>query len=80
YIPTIIIVTLTFLYSLLAGFRFSTGIFLALLLLFVIFSKNELFREQLVYSAEWMTIDGIIMGSLAILYIIIGVYNSPNTV
>lgn len=78
YIPTIIIVTLTFLYSLLAGFRFSTGIFLALLLLFVIFSKNELFREQLVYSAEWMTIDGIIMGSLAILYIIIGVYNSPN--
>ena len=78
YVPTIIIVTLTSLYSLLAGFRFSTGIFLALLLLFVIFSKNELFREQLVYSAEWMTIDGIIMGSLAILYIIIGVYNSPN--
>ena len=36
YIPTIIIVTLTFLYSLLAGFRFSTGIFLALLLLFIL--------------------------------------------
>lgn len=78
YVPTILIVALTFLYSILAGFRISTGIFLALLLLFVIFSKNELFREQMVYSAEWLTIDGLIMGSLAVLYIIIGVYNSPN--
>ncbi|MDT2827654.1 bifunctional lysylphosphatidylglycerol flippase/synthetase MprF [Enterococcus viikkiensis] len=78
YIPSIIVLTLTFLYSLLAGFRLSTGFFLALLLIFVIFSKNELFREQLVYSAEWLTIDGAIMGGLAILYIIIGVYNSPN--
>ncbi|MEG0628104.1 MAG: hypothetical protein RR492_03515, partial [Enterococcus sp.] len=48
YIPSIIVLTLTFLYSLLAGFRLSTGFFLALLLIFVIFSKNELFREQLV--------------------------------
>ncbi|MGX7204372.1 bifunctional lysylphosphatidylglycerol flippase/synthetase MprF [Enterococcus pingfangensis] len=78
YVPTVIIVALTFLYAILAGFRISTGIFLVLLLLFVIFSKNELFREQLVYSAEWLTIDGIIMGSLAILYILIGVYNSPK--
>lgn len=78
YVPTVIIVALTFLYAILAGFRISTGIFLILLLLFVIFSKNELFREQLVYSAEWLTIDGIIMGSLAILYILIGVYNSPK--
>lgn len=78
YIPTIVIVAATFLYSMLAGFRISSGIFLALVLIFVIFSKNELFREQLVYSAEWLTIDGIIMGSLAILYIIIGVYNSPK--
>lgn len=78
YVPTIIIVSLTFLYAILAGFRISTGFFLVLLLLFVIFSKNELFREQLVYSAEWLTIDGIIMGGLAILYILIGVYNSPK--
>lgn len=78
YIPSIIVVALTFMYSLLAGFRLSTGFFLALLLIFVIFSKNELFREQLVYSAEWLTIDGLIMGGLAVLYIIIGVYNSPN--
>lgn len=78
YVPTIVIVTLTYLYSFLAGFSLSTGIFLVLLLLFVIFSKNELFREQLVYSAEWLTIDGLIMGGLTILYIIIGVYNSPN--
>lgn len=78
YIPTIGLVTLTFLYAILAGFRFSTGIFLALLLLFVIFSKNELFREQLVYSAEWLTIDGLILGGLTLLYILIGVYNSPK--
>ncbi len=78
YLPTISIVFLTFLYAFAAGFRVSTGLFLALLLLFVIFSKGELYRKQLVYSAEWMTIDGIIIGGLAILYIAIGVYNRPN--
>lgn len=78
YKPTLVLVFLTFLYAINAGFRWSTGFFLALLFIFVIFSKKELYRKQLVYSAEWLTIDGIIIGGLAILYIVIGVYNSPT--
>ncbi len=78
YYPTILLIILTGLYSMLAGLHISSAIFLVLLLLFVIFSKGELYREQLVYSAEWLTIDGIIGGSLTLLYIVIGVYNSPT--
>ncbi|GCF92772.1 phosphatidylglycerol lysyltransferase [Enterococcus florum] len=76
--PTIILILLSFVYTLAAGFTVFTGIYLTLLLLFVIFSKGELYREQLVYSAEWLTIDGFIIGGLALLYIVIGVYNSPT--
>ncbi|MBV7389984.1 bifunctional lysylphosphatidylglycerol flippase/synthetase MprF [Enterococcus alishanensis] len=78
YWPTILLILLTFIYAFFAGFQLSTGIFLLFLLFFVIFSKNELYREQLVYSWEWLTIDGLIFGGLAILYIVIGVYNSPH--
>ncbi|MGM0212566.1 bifunctional lysylphosphatidylglycerol flippase/synthetase MprF [Enterococcus sp. AZ109] len=78
YYPTIALIVLTGLYSLAAGFRISSGLFLVLLLLIVIFSKGELYREQLVYGAEWLTIDGVIVGGLTLLYIVIGVYNSPT--
>ncbi|MBO1306743.1 bifunctional lysylphosphatidylglycerol flippase/synthetase MprF [Enterococcus sp. 669A] len=78
YYPTIVLVVLTGLYSAAAGFRISTGLFLVLLLLFVIFTRGELYREQLVYGAEWLTIDSVIIGGLTLLYIIIGVYNSPT--
>lgn len=78
YSPTIILIVLALLYVLLSDFSFTAAIFLTILLLIIIASKNELFREQLVYAWEWRTIDGILIGTLSLLYIIIGVYNLPN--
>ncbi len=47
--------------------------YLAILLFIVIFQNQELYREQLVYSWEWMTIDGFIFGLLTLLILVIGV-------
>lgn len=78
YWPTIVLIFLAVAYVAITNFSLSAGIFLLLLLLIVIASKNELFREQLIYSWEWLTIDGLIIGALSLLYIIIGVYNLPT--
>ncbi|EAC3851835.1 lysylphosphatidylglycerol synthetase family protein, partial [Listeria monocytogenes] len=75
YMPTLLLIAATIGYAIFAGFRFSTMLFLLLLLAIMIFSKSELFRKQLVFAWEWLTIDGLLIGSLTILYVIIGVYN-----
>ena len=78
YMPTLLLIAATIAYAIFAGFRFSTMLFLLLLLAIMIFSKSELFRKQLVFAWEWLTIDGLLIGSLTILYVIIGVYNMPH--
>ncbi|MBO0441712.1 bifunctional lysylphosphatidylglycerol flippase/synthetase MprF [Candidatus Enterococcus ikei] len=78
YLPTIGLILVTLLYTFIIDFSWGVIIFLSLLLIIIIFSKRELFREQLVYSWEMITIDGIIFLALTILYIVIGVYNSPS--
>ncbi|WP_207695072.1 phosphatidylglycerol lysyltransferase [Enterococcus sp. DIV0212c] len=78
YLPTIGLILVTLLYTFIKDFSWGVIIFLSLLLIIIIFSKRELFREQLVYSWEMITIDGIIFLALTILYIVIGVYNSPS--
>ncbi|MER2118023.1 MAG: phosphatidylglycerol lysyltransferase domain-containing protein, partial [Enterococcus casseliflavus] len=78
YVPTLLLIAATIGYAIFAGFRFSTMLFLLLLLAIMIFSKSELFRKQLVFAWEWVTIDGLLIGSLTILYVIIGVYNMPH--
>jgi len=78
YVPTLLLIAATIGYAIFAGFRFSTMLFLLLLLAIMIFSKSELFRKQLVFAWEWLTIDGLLIGSLTILYVIIGVYNMPH--
>lgn len=78
YLPTIGLILITLLYTFLKDFSWGVSIFLSLLLVIIIFSKRELFREQLVYSWEMVTIDGIIFLTLTILYIVIGVYNLPT--
>jgi phosphatidylglycerol lysyltransferase len=78
YFPTLLLIIATIAYAGIAGFRFSTMCFLLILFLIMVLSKSELFRKQLVYSWEWLTIDGLLMGSLTILYIIIGIHNMPH--
>ena len=77
YFPTIFLLGVALVYTLF----FSSSIFallvLGVILIMVIFSRSELYREQLVYSWQWMTVDALIIGVLALLYVAIGVYNSP---
>ncbi|MGX7243419.1 bifunctional lysylphosphatidylglycerol flippase/synthetase MprF [Enterococcus quebecensis] len=77
YLPTIGLILVTLIYTFIKDFSWGVIIFLSLLLVIVVFSKGELVREQLVYSWEMITIDGIIFLALTILYIVIGVYNLP---
>ncbi len=78
YFPTIILLSIAIIYSWLVDFSMAAVILLGLMLVMIIVSRSELFREQLVYSWEWLTIDGIIIGTLTLLYIAIGVYNLPS--
>ncbi|MGX7172789.1 bifunctional lysylphosphatidylglycerol flippase/synthetase MprF [Enterococcus ratti] len=78
YWPTISLIFLACAYVTIIDFSITAIIFLLVLLLIVFASKNELFREQIIYSWEWLTIDGGIIGALSLLYIIIGVYNLPT--
>lgn len=78
YLPTIGLILITLVYTFFKDFSWGVIVFLSLLLVIIIFSKRELFREQLVYSWEMITIDGIIFLALTILYIVIGVYNLPT--
>ncbi|MEI5988622.1 hypothetical protein A5881_000109 [Enterococcus termitis] len=78
YVPTIGLILVTLVYTFAKDFSWGILIFLVLLLVIIIFSKRELFREQLVYSWEMITVDGLIFLALTILYIVIGVYNLPT--
>lgn len=78
YLPTIGLILVTLIYTFIKDFSWSVSIFLSLLLVIIIFSKKELFREQLVYSWEMITVDSVIFLALTILYIVIGVYNLPT--
>ncbi|MHC5229112.1 bifunctional lysylphosphatidylglycerol flippase/synthetase MprF [Enterococcus sp. LJL99] len=78
YIPTISLLVITLLYTFIKDFSWGVIFYLGFLLLIIIFSKDQLYREQLVYSWEKMTLDGAIFSVLTILYIVIGVYNLPT--
>lgn len=77
YFPTIGLIVITLGYTFMKDFSWGVILFLSLLLLIIVFSKRQLYREQLVYSWEMITVDGVIFLTLTILYIVIGVYNLP---
>lgn len=78
YWPSITLIIITLLYTLLKDFSWGIIFYLIFLLIIIIFSKSQLYRKQLVYSWEMITIDGIIFSFLAICYLIIGLYNLPT--
>lgn len=78
YFPTIALLSIAIVYSWLIDFSLAAVVLLSLMLIMIVVSRSELFREQLVYSWEWLTIDAIIIGTLSLLYIAIGVYNLPS--
>lgn len=78
YLPTIITLAVALGYTIFLDFSWGVIGYLGILLVIVIFSKPELFREQLVYSWEMRTFDGVIFAALTLLYLGIGVYNLPR--
>lgn len=75
YWPTLILLLIGIINTLWNLGTWSLTIYLAIVLLMVLFSHKTLYREKFVYSMSKMIIDGtIFMGSL-ILYIIIGIIN-----
>lgn len=80
FYPTIILLVVAFSYSLFKNFSWGLSLLLVFLFIFVRFSRGELYREQFVYSWEMLTVDGIIYAVLSILYIVIGLYNSPKVI
>lgn len=74
----LVLVASVVIYTFVRDFSWSMIIFMGILLVFLLFSKGELYRKQLVYSWEMRTTDFLIFGSLMVLYIIIGVYNLPT--
>jgi phosphatidylglycerol lysyltransferase len=77
YVPSIVVEGITLIYVILTDFSLTTVFFVILLIIMTIFTKNELYREQLVFSIETFLKDGVIFVLLVILYSAIGVYNSP---
>lgn len=77
FIPTVVLLLVAIAYTFFFDNSGAAIVILVAMLLMVICSRSELYREQLIYSWKWLTIDGIIIGLLALLYVAIGVYNSP---
>lgn len=75
YWPTIGLLIIAVLYTFFFDFSLIALVILGIMLFMIVVSRSELYREQLVYSWQWMTVDGLIIGTLVILYTIIGVYN-----
>ncbi len=75
YWPTIALLIVAILYTFFFDFSMVALFVLGIMLIMIVVSRTELYREQLVYSWQWMTADGFIIGVLVILYTIIGVYN-----
>lgn len=74
----ILFITLSLAYTILLDFSLGAVLYFGILLLIMLFSKQELFRKQLVYSWEMRLVDFFILGFLTLLYIFIGVYNRPD--
>ncbi|MDR0921683.1 MAG: bifunctional lysylphosphatidylglycerol flippase/synthetase MprF [Lactobacillales bacterium] len=77
YYPALILLVVTLIYRLTQGFSWYGALFLALLIILTIFTKEELYREQLVFSLEALVRDGFMYFALVFLYVGIGIYNSP---
>lgn len=78
FMPTVILLIGAITYVLWKEFSWALVVILVLVLVFVMLSRSQFYREKLVYSWEMLTFDGLLYSGLALLYIIIGVYNLPN--
>lgn len=79
YIPTVVLLIVALVYTFLFDSSVGALTMLGIMLLMILLSKRELYRKQLVYSWQWRAVDGIIIGGLIFLYIVIGFANRIRT-
>jgi len=77
FIPSLFILLLTSIYIWFHGESWISNILLGIMIILIILTKSELYREQLVMSIEIIVRDGLAILGLIILYIVVGVYNLP---
>ncbi len=70
YVPTLLLIAATIGYAIFAGSAFDHAL---LLLLAIMIFKKRVIPKATGFAWEWLTIDGLLIGSLTILYVIIGV-------
>lgn len=73
YFPAIALTICAFAYCFVSGYGFFVLSYLVVLLLLTYSSRQELFRKQLVYAWEWLTIDGVLLCLLSLSYLVLGV-------
>lgn len=73
YIPALLLNAIGFVYCLYSGYGFLILGYLVLLSIVTYSSRKELFRRQLVYAWEWLTIDLSLLTLLSLLYIFLNV-------
>lgn len=78
YWPTLALLVVGIVNTLVNLETLSLAIFLAIILGLVILMRHTLYRDQLQYSPEKLTVDATILTANLILYSIVGIVNSPH--
>lgn len=77
--PTLVILAVGIINTLIHAYTLSLAIFLAVVFLAVVLSRHELYREQLQYSLAEVVVDTAIVVGIALLYVVVGIINAPST-
>lgn len=78
YIPTLLIELAMIVYIFLDDFSWYSIVLIIVLFLLTLFTKSELYREQLVLSYESIIIDSFMVVFLMLLYIVVGTLSRPT--
>ena len=78
YWPTLIVLAIGVINTLLNRYSLSLAIFLGFVMILVFLSKNELYRKQMQYSIGKMVADIAIFAGTFLLYTLVGILNTPS--
>ncbi|HCN74785.1 bifunctional lysylphosphatidylglycerol flippase/synthetase MprF [Pseudolactococcus plantarum] len=77
YIPTLVIELAMIVYIFLDDFSWYSIVLMVVLFLLTLFTRSELYREQLVLSYESIIVDSFVIIFLMLLYIVVGTLSRP---
>ncbi|KRL38919.1 bifunctional lysylphosphatidylglycerol flippase/synthetase MprF [Liquorilactobacillus uvarum] len=76
--PTLVLLLIGIINTLWRSFSIGMTLFLAFVMLNVIFSRKELYRNHFQYSFGKLCFDGLLFAGVFLLYAIVGAINSPQ--